>query len=50
MLMIRAKKKTKSGKGDKIHVGVIKVVIDWSGMAFLRSEEELRNGASHVIL
>lgn len=50
MLMLRAKKKNKSGKGNRIRVGVIKVLTGWSGMALLRRRrnEEMRRGAMWI--
>lgn len=52
MLMLRPKKKNKSGKGNRICVGVIKVLTGWSGMALLRRRrrrnEEMRRGAMWV--
>lgn len=50
MLTLRPKKKNKSGKGNRIRVGVIKVLTGWSGMALLRRRrnEEMRRGAMWV--
>lgn len=40
MVLIRSKKKNKSGKGDRIYVGVTTMLIVWSGVAWQSSEKE----------